>query len=534
MSALGASLGRVGAVAATDLRVRFRRPSTLVLLALLALGAYAMVPDPRTGEGILKIGGRRALYTSAALAVATGGLLPLLLGLVGFYLGSGGVAADRRSGAGLLLAATPVRGTEYLTGKLLAGAGHLAAIALAFCASSMALQVVVGEAPLEPGVFLAHYAVLGVPLVFCVAAFSLLFETVPALSGRGGDVLYFFVWTVLLSLAAALGDPSSGRLAPFLLDYSGFGFLFSQMRQVTGATSFSIGWGGGGAAGPPYVFPGFVLDGPALLRRALSLAPVPVLLALSVLAFRRFDPSREASGTGARTISWRQRLEGLLRPLTSRLLALVPRGDDPGRRPSFARALAADVERTFRQAPLLVAVAMLALLGALLGRAEWVRGTLLPGLVAALVPALADVACRDHRSGTASLVLSSPRVPALFVPWKVASASLTGLVLTAPVFLRLSAGGIGSALPVLSATLFLAALATLLGVATSGPKLFVGVGLALWYVALNDRGRVAALDFAGWAGAAGPWNALGWLVAAGCAGAAAWALHGFRERVRVG
>ena len=39
--------------------------------------------------------------------------------------------------------------------------------------------------------------------------------------------------------------------------------------------------------------------------------------------------------------------------------------------------------------------------------------------------------------------------------------------------------------------LFAAALAVVLGQATGSPKPFVGLLLALWYVAMNDKGRTA-------------------------------------------
>ena len=96
----GVSLSRLLAVASADLRARLRRPATLVFLGLLLAAASTTFPDPSSGKGILSIGGRRAVYTSAALAVATAGLLPFLLGLFGFYAVSNAIALDRRSGAG--------------------------------------------------------------------------------------------------------------------------------------------------------------------------------------------------------------------------------------------------------------------------------------------------------------------------------------------------------------------------------------------------------------------------------------------------
>ena len=194
------SLLRTLAIAAADLRARLRRPATLVFLALLLAAASTTFPDPSSGRGILTIGGRRAVYTSAALAVATAGILPFLLGLFGFYAVSNAVALDRRSGAGPLLGATPMRSSEYLLGKLLGNLGLLSVVTLAFAVVVMAVQVVHGEAPLEPLVFLSHLLVVALPALFAVSTFALLFECVPFLSGRFGDVAFFFVWLVVLSM----------------------------------------------------------------------------------------------------------------------------------------------------------------------------------------------------------------------------------------------------------------------------------------------------------------------------------------------
>ena len=61
---------------------------------------------------------------------------------------------------------------------------------------------------------------------------------------------------------------------------------------------------------------------------------------------------------------------------------------------------------------------------------------------------------------------------------------------------------------------FAAALAIAIGQATGSPKPFVGLLLALWYLAMSDKGRTAALDLAGFSGAATPGSIAGWLAVA--------------------
>jgi hypothetical protein len=52
---------RVAAVIAADLRIRFRRMSTLIIFLLLSGMAYLWVPDPATGMTLIQSDGKRAI-----------------------------------------------------------------------------------------------------------------------------------------------------------------------------------------------------------------------------------------------------------------------------------------------------------------------------------------------------------------------------------------------------------------------------------------------------------------------------------------
>jgi len=523
------SAARLLAVASADLRARLRRPATLVLLGLLLAAASTTFPDPTTGQGILTIGGRRAVYTSAALAVATAGLLPILLGLFGFYAVSNAVSLDRTSGAGRLFGATPVTDTEYLLGKLLGNLGLLSVVTLAFSAVVMAVQVVHGEAPLEPFVFLAHVLVVAVPGLLTVAAFALFFECVPFLSGRFGDVAFFFVWTVTLSVPVLLGDPETGRYPWFAaaLDGNGLGFLMTQIRSVTGEGSMTIGWGGNASAGPPVVFPGFDFSGAVLARRALAFLPPLALLPLAVAVFDRFDPARRLAAASTRP-SLLARLSGLVRPASSRLLSVVVPAERPAARPGLVSASLTDLLVTLRLRPLLVAALPVSMLAAFVVPPA-TAAALLSGAFALLALLLADVATREERTGLARVVAATPGAGGRLAAVKLASAGATALLVLVPLAAKAAAAHPLALPAAVAGGLFAAALAVALGLASGSPKPFVGVLLALWYVALNDRGRTAALDLAGFSGAATPGSIAGWLAATALLSAVALLV----ERLRV-
>jgi hypothetical protein len=101
----------------------------------------------------MQIDGRRVLYNSAAIGMATAMLASMFVGLAGFYVISNAVRRDLESRCGSIIAATNVGTLEYLLGKFLGNVVFLVTFVGGFMAASMIMQVVRGEAPLEPLVF---------------------------------------------------------------------------------------------------------------------------------------------------------------------------------------------------------------------------------------------------------------------------------------------------------------------------------------------------------------------------------------------
>lgn len=515
------SLSRLFAIASADLRARLRRPATLVFLGLLLAAASTTFPDPRSGQGILSIGGRRAVYTSAALAVATAGLLPFLVGLFGFYAVSNAIALDRRSGIGPLLAASPVRSTEYLLGKLAGSFALLSVVTLVFSAVVMAVQVVHGEAPLEPLVFLSHVLVVALPALLAVASIALLFECVPLLSGRFGDVAFFFVWVVTLAMPVFLGDPDEGRYPAYAaaLDWNGLGFLITEIQRVTGAGGMTIGWGNAPKSGAAVVFPGFGFSAEMLGKRALAFLPPLALLPLSLAAFDRFDPARRLASASTKA-SLGARLNALLRPVAARILEVVVPAERTAGRPGLVSAALTDLLVTLRLRPILVVGIPVAALAALLVPAA-TAATLLSAAFVLLALVLADIPTREERTGLGRVLAATPGAGGRLAAVKLLGTAGVALLLLAPLGARASTAHDFALPAAVAGACFAAALAVLLGRATGSPKPFVGLLLALWYVAVNDKGRTAALDVAGFGGAATAASVAGWLgVAALLAGAA--------------
>jgi hypothetical protein len=478
--------------------VRLRRASTGALLLLLCASAYLLMPDVTQGKAVFIIGNQRVLLTSAATSLATALTGTLLLSLFGFYMISNTIARDARTGVGRLIASTPVGSGSYLLGKFLGNVLYLGIITAAFMAGCMGMHVIRGEGPLEPFTFAATFAFFYLPLIPTVAGFALLFESVPFLSGRAGDVLYFFVWSFLISLPAiSIGE--NGQVGwPMYIDAIGVGMAIAEIARVAHTHTISIGYSSFNASLPPLSFPG-VAWSPEILgsRVVASLLALPLLL-LAYVGFRRFDPAagrKTSRKKGATHFPWANDI------LRGRWL--VPANSWLTGPPSLIRAVGLDVQLSLALSPFIGLVLLAAALVGLLVPAADFRGTWLPAIFFLLVPLLAGISTRDGSSNTGSLIFSAPFLRHRFVAWKFLSGFLLSLLIVFVPLLRIIVTEPMLIPGLLVGILFLSSAATLLGICTGTPKTFVVAFLFFLYIVVNTKSE-PALDFAGWNSVATP------------------------------
>lgn len=482
----------------TECLLRLRRGSTWALFLLLCASAYLLMPDVNEGNTVFEIGGRRVLLTSAATSIATAVTGSLLLSLFGFYLVSNSIARDSRTGVGRLIASTPVTSISYLLGKFLGNAIYLLIVSAGFMIACMGMHLLRGEGPLEPLTFIVTFLVFFGPLAFAVAALALLFESVGFLSGRAGDVLYFFVWTTLLSLPAISLVERGGTGWEMYLDVTGMGVALAEIKRVAGTGSFSIGMSPFDASLPPVVFPGIAWTAGMLASRVVASFVALPLLALAFLGFRRFDPSIGRTRMQKKTGAFLMRAGSLLGGRW-----LVPERRWITGPPSMMRAVGLDVQLSLVLSPF-IALAMLTLaIAALVTPPESFRTGYLPVLFFVLVPLLAGVSTRDMMSGTTSLIFSAPLLKQHFAVWKFLSVLALSLLVALVPLVRILLFFPSQAPGFLVGILFLASAATALGLLTGTPKTFVVSFLFFLYLVLNTKSE-PGLDFAGWNGAATP------------------------------
>jgi hypothetical protein len=488
-----ASLSRIGAIVSADFRIRFRRVSTVIVFLLLSAFAYVWIPAPSTGRTLIQINGQRAIYNSGAIGMGTASLGMIFVGLFGYYVISNAIRRDVVTRCGVIAASTPMRSIEYLLGKFLGNLVFLSTFLCGYMLSSMAMLAVRGEAPLEPLVFVEQYLLLTPAAIIFVSAAAVLFESIPWLAGKFGDVVYFFLWMTVIGLVVA-NETTHGRINwARCFDFTGFGFMIDQMQRTLHTESVSIGASSFDPAKPTVVFNGLTLTREWVVPRLISMVAPLALIPLAALCFHRFDPvrTRKVAGKGRR--NWIGKIQNLFKPLSRRAVALLTL---PGRGGSFFSAIWTDAALTLTLYPL-VFVAFVAISIVTLSTSF---ADTLPMVFAALGIIVSDVATRDVRAGTIASLRAVAPLRENYVWWKLGSTCLLSFLLCAVPLLKALTQGSPVLAALLCGILFVAAMATALGVSTANPKTFIVAFLTFWYVVVNDKGATPILDFAGFYG----------------------------------
>ena len=337
---------RIAAIVINDVRIRFRRPSTAILFLLLSACAYLWVPAPSTGRTLLEINGQRAIYNSAAVGMGTASLATIFIGLIGFYVISNALRRDVQTRCGFVHASTGMRGGEYLFGKFAGNLAFLFTFIAGFMGTSMVMQLVRGEAPLQPLLFAKQYVLLVVPGIVVVAAIAILFESIPWLSGRFGDVVYFFVWMASIGVVASMSDPKSGHPLGWIgiFDISGTGYLFESLRLTLHTNQVSIGSSTFDASKGVFLFGGLPASWKLVLPRIGTCLLAAPILGVASLFFHRFDPARVRVTEKAKR-NWLGRINALAKPFARLMFALAPSG---GRASRFDADDQRDADRVHR------------------------------------------------------------------------------------------------------------------------------------------------------------------------------------------
>ena len=506
----------IQALALNEVRLRMRRTSTLVALLAVMAAAWTMIVDPAGGSSLIVVNSARVLYTSSALAVGSAALGCLMFGLGGFFLARGRIAEDIRSGTGSVIGATPVSATTFLIGRWAGSVAYLGAMVLVFMATIIFLHAVRGHGPIEPLVYCAVYLVLLLPLVLYTASCATLFDSWAPLMGKGGDVLFFFLWVGQLGLVLPAVDGAPGALLPIeLLDFNGMGA--SMMATFNGLRSVHVSLGGGdfNAALAPVTMPNTLWSAKLLGMRAITglLALAPLVLAVPL--FHRFSPDKVKLSSSGKRRAPLEVLNQWLKPL-ARLAA--PLFGVAARVPGIGGQIVGDIALTLVASP----SAVLALVAAIVASAVVGKAVLAGVLLGAVVfwgVLVSDVSTRDFAASAEDMTGALRGGATRRYLRQFAATLCLGLLFAGGVALRWAAHEPLRSLAVVAGVASLSALATMFGRCSRTTRLFMGLFLFWSYIALNGI-KAPLLDIVGSGGVANAHSIALWLATAGAALAA--------------
>ena len=488
------ALRAMAAIARADFLERVRRLSFAVtLLFALFLGYCAA-----TGKIYIRLDEYRGVYTSAWIGTMMAMVTTCFVTLVGFYIVKNAVERDRSTGVGQILAATPLAKPAYLVGKFLSNFAVLGSMVFVLAVSAVAMKLLTHEDP-HFGLFalLSPFLLLALPAMALVAAVALFFETVRLLRGGLGNVVWFFLWSMVLALPELTKvkwlDPvglltvANDIMAVARRAIPGYKDNFSftiDIQPVQVAQSLR--------------YQGMHWNSEQVLLRFAWFAVALLIVLFAALFFDRFDPARWSLRAAARLGGTNGApLPAASLPIErSAMVHLTPLVRQ-ARSNAFGRLVIAELRlalQGYRWWWYLVALGFL--IGQAVAPLALSRGPVLAG--AWLWPILmwSAMGARESRFATSPLLFSSAHILSRQLPacWLagVLIAALTGSA--AAVRLLLAADGAGF-FAWCVAVVFLPAMALAFGVLSGSSKLFEGLYVAWWYV--GPLNHTPVIDFTG-------------------------------------
>lgn len=475
-----------------EIRLRSRRWSSLAAVFLIMLVCWNMIVDPASGMSMMTINERRTLYTSSAIALGSASLLGVILMFAGFYLIRGRVLDDLRCGMAHVIAASPLSNHLLLLSRAIAGVIYFMLLAYTGMFSVMVLQAVRGEPGIQFMTYLQTYSLVFLPLACYVVSLCLLFDSVPRLMGKLGDLLFFILWCLQLSLLALIIKPTGETgLFWFTFDFNGLMTLILSLQEHTHTSQISIGASNFDPALSALVLPDSIWHFKFMVLRAASAVVAMLPLVLAIAYFHRYSPDRLGQGQ----IRQRRSLIGFLNDFFQPARALLrPVSKLSLHLPGPLATVFAEMLVSLQSAPfLLLLLAGLSFSACILPLSA--LATLLKFLVLAWSMLIADIASRDFQSGMQTLTAVHHGAVARYVRQVLAGFGLA-VLFGLPLFLRIAFVDsvlLGYALMAFGSV---AVLAGSLGSISGTPRLFVATFL-LWFYFATQATKLSQLDLFG-------------------------------------
>jgi hypothetical protein len=444
-----------------------------------------------SGGIVLKLGDYRGIFNSAWV----GGMMTIVtttfLSLVGFYVVRNAVERDRQTRVGKVLASTPMTRVSYACAKTCSNFAVLASMVVVLVVAAVAMQLTRGDTALETAKLLAPFLLVALPSMTVVAALAVLWEVTPFLRSGAGNVLYFFVWSALLTVSVKSGIGDFAGLSIFMHSAGDtLKLVYPAYRD-----SFTLTLGSNAPARQTFVWNGVHWTMAIIAARIAWVLVAGGITLLAAAVFDRFDANRTGRRKGETTESGQ---EDAPIAVLSQFPQVRPRPlSYRGARFNFLRLVIAEFGLLLKgQRWWWYAVAAaLAITSAVVPNPQ-VRA----GLVAAALiwPVLlwSQLGAREASFNTSAMVFSCPHPLAAQFPATWLSGAILSVLIGAAFALRVLVGGdVRGFAACVAGMLFIPSLALALGAWTGHSKAFEAFYTVWWYA--GPANHLPGLDFFG-------------------------------------
>ncbi|PKN93603.1 MAG: hypothetical protein CVU44_09660 [Chloroflexi bacterium HGW-Chloroflexi-6] len=485
-------------LARADFLERTRRYSFLIMLGLVLYLGYLV----NIGQITLRLETYRGVFNSAWVGSMMTLVVNFLLGWFGFYLVKNSIARDYETGVGQIMATTPLSRPVYLLGKWLSNFMVLDLLVLILMLAAVAMQFIQREAPqIDFWALSAPFLFVALPFMALVAALAVLFESISWLRGSFGNVVYFFLFIMVIAMVAIM----FGGQIP-LLDWLGFG-VFKSSMAIAAQAAYPAYQGGlalsmvpASAEIQPFEWAGVDWTLSIILPRLAIFGLAIGLTLLGALFFDRFDTSR-ARLRGKKAVS------GVNEPGPSDEMTSTTAESNPTVRLTpltaasprfhFGTLFLAELRLLLYRLPwwwYLVAVGLIA--ASFFLPLETLRQNILPAALVWPLLVWSGLGYRETRHDTRQMVFSAPRPLWNQIPVAWLAGFVVALLMGGGTLVRFGlADEIASQLSLAAGLLFIPSLALALGVWTGSSKAFEVVYVVFWYLGLLNK--VLELDYLG-------------------------------------
>jgi len=485
-------------LARADFYERTRRYSFLVVLGLVIFLGYQV----GIGNMGLKLGQYRGAFNSAWVGSMMALMATFFLGWFGFYVINSSIARDRETGVGQIMATTPMTRPLYAIGKWISNFVVLTTMVVILMVAGIIIQFLQGESlQLNLIAFVNPFVVIVLPALALVAAVAVLFETIPFLSGGFGNIVYFFLFVMVIALAQEASlNPVLEPTGTVITHNYMTAELIQKHPDYDG--DFTLGSGSEQIVTDTFLWNGIPWTGEMLLLRSSLLGAALLITMVAALFFDRFDTSRRKPRRMKESAASLEPVAATVsEPMpTPRLTPLSAATNHF----NFSHILIVELKLLLKgQRWWWYLVAGGLIVAGLANSAETAYTVILP--IAWVWPMLlwSSIGSRETRHNVQSITFASPSPVWRQLPAQWLAGFILSLVVASGVILRLVIAGDLTGLGwLLIGAIFIPSLALAGGVWSSGSKLFEILYILLWY--LGPINRLPQLDYLGVTGESQP------------------------------